>query len=44
MGSSGLVLYTVEVRDTGFGIGLSDPVATAVGDLVDSVLRELTTG
>jgi hydrogenase maturation protease len=36
-----LVLYTVEVQDTGFGIGLSDPVAAAVPDLVDAVLREL---
>ena len=37
-----LVLYTVEVAETGFGVGLSDPVAAAVGDLVDTVLRELT--
>jgi len=38
-----LVLYTVEVAETGFGVGLSDPVAAAVGDLVDTVLRELVT-
>jgi hydrogenase maturation protease len=36
-----LVLFTVEVQETGFGVGLSDPVAAAVGDLVDAVLREL---
>lgn len=36
-----LVLYTVEVLETGFGVGLSDPVAAAVPDLVDAVLREL---
>lgn len=36
-----LVLYTVEIVDTGFGVGLSGPVAAAVPTLVDAVLREL---
>ncbi len=36
-----LVLYTVEVADTGYGVGLSGPVAAAVPELVAAVLREL---
>jgi hydrogenase maturation protease len=38
-----LVLYTVEVAETGYGIGLSSPIAGAVPDLVEAILRELAT-
>jgi hydrogenase maturation protease len=36
-----LVLYTVEVDATGFGVGLTTPVAAAVRALADAVVREL---
>ena len=36
-----LVLYTVEAGATGFGVGLSPPVAAAVPELVAAVLAEL---
>lgn len=36
-----LVLYTVEVDATGFGVGLTTPVAAAVRELADAVVREL---
>ncbi|TDV44135.1 hydrogenase maturation protease [Actinophytocola oryzae] len=39
-----LVLYTVEVTDTGYGTGLSPPVASAIPDIVAAVLAELTPG
>jgi len=36
-----LVLYTVEVDATGFGVGLTTPVAAVVRALADTVVREL---
>lgn len=35
-----LVLYTVEVDATGFGVGLTAPVAVVVRALADTVVRE----
>ncbi|MFI7680112.1 hydrogenase maturation protease [Actinophytocola sp. NPDC049390] len=37
-----LVFYTVEIGDTGYGTGLSAPVAAAVGPVTAAVLRELS--
>jgi hydrogenase maturation protease len=36
-----LVFYTVEVDATGFGVGLTPPVAAEVPALADAVIREL---
>lgn len=36
-----LVVYAVEAGDLGFGVGLSDPVARAVPEVVQAVLAEL---
>lgn len=36
-----LVLFTVQPADTGYGIGLTPPVATAVPNVVDAVLAEI---
>lgn len=36
-----LVVYAVEAGDLGFGLGLSDPVARAVPEVVRAVLAEL---
>lgn len=36
-----LVVYAVEAADLGFGVGLSDPVARAVPEVVAAVLAEL---
>ena len=37
-----LVFYTVEISETGYGIGLSSPIATAVNTVTTAVLRELS--
>ena len=39
-----LVVYAVEAGDLGFGVGLSDPVARAVPEVVRAVLAELADG
>jgi hydrogenase maturation protease len=39
-----LVVYAVEAGDLGFGVGLSDPVARAVPEVVQAVLDELVDG
>jgi hydrogenase maturation protease len=36
-----LVVFTVDVADTGHGVGLSPAVAAAVPDAVDAILTEL---
>lgn len=36
-----LVVYAVEAADLGFGVGLSEPVARAVPEVVQAVLAEL---
>jgi hydrogenase maturation protease len=37
-----LVVFTVEVADTGHGVGLTPPVAAAVPEAVDAVMAEIT--
>lgn len=37
-----LVFYTVEISETGYGIGLTAPVAAAVATVTTAVLRELS--
>jgi hydrogenase maturation protease len=36
-----LVIYAIEAGDTSFGTGLTEPVAAAVGSLVDRIGRDL---